>query len=136
MKKNILIIGYGDIAKRLDGLVNKDKYELYGVSRTNKDNRIKNHIKWDWLSTKTPELKNTIFDAIIFLPKPSSIDESGYNDGFIESSKNIFSFIKKTSFKKFITISSTRVYGKDKEDVCLESDVIEPKEFRAKIFFI
>ena len=55
MKKNILIIGYGDIAKRLDGLVNKDKYELYGVSRTNKDNRIKNHIKWDWLSTKTPE---------------------------------------------------------------------------------
>ena len=61
MKKNILIIGYGDIAKRLDGLVNKDKYELYGVSRTNKDNRIKNHIKWDWLSTKTPKLKNTIF---------------------------------------------------------------------------
>ena len=90
MKKNILIIGYGDIAKRLDGLVNKDKYQLYGVSRTNKDNRIKNHIKWDWLSTKTPELKNTIFDAIIFLPKPSSMDESGYNDGFIESSKNIF----------------------------------------------
>tara|TARA_Y100000748_G_scaffold115864_1_gene97148 strand:- start:657 stop:1331 length:675 start_codon:yes stop_codon:yes gene_type:complete len=133
MKKNILIIGYGDIAKRLDGLVNKDKYELYGVSRTNKDNRIKNHIKWDWLSTKTPELKNTIFDSIIFLPKPSSMDESGYNDGFIESSKNIFSFIKKTPFKKFITISSTRVYGKDKEDVCLESDVIEPKEFRAKI---
>ena len=133
MKKNILIIGYGDIAKRLDGFVNKDKYELYGVSRTNKDNRIKNHIKWDWLSTKTPKLKNTIFDAIIFLPKPSSMDESGYNDGFTKSSKNIFSFIKEISFKKFITISSTRVYGKDKKDVCLESDVIEPKEFRAKI---
>ena len=121
MKKNILIIGYGDIAKRLDGLVNKDKYELYGVSRTNKDNRIKNHIKWDWLSTKTPKLKNTIFDAIIFLPKPSSMDESGYNDGFTKSSKNIFSFIKEISFKKFITISSTRVYGKDKKDVCLEN---------------
>ena len=132
MKKNILIIGYGDIAKRLDGFVNKDKYELYGVSRTNKDDRIKNHIKWDWLSTKTPKLKNTIFDTIIFLPKPSSMDESGYNDGFTKSSKNIFSFIKEISFKKFITISSTRVYGKDKKDVCLESDVIEPKEFRAK----
>ena len=133
MKKNILVIGYGDIANRLNLIIDKDKYHLYGISRTNKEFNINNHIKWDWLSTNSPELEKKNFETIIFLPKPSSIDEDGYNKGFIQSTENIFSFTKDIVFNKFITISSTRVYGKNKRDLCLESDDIDPKEFRAKI---
>ena len=133
MKKNILVIGYGDIANRLNLIIDKDKYHLYGISRTNKEFNINNHIKWDWLSTNSPELKKKNFETIIFLPKPSSIDEDGYNKGFIQSTENIFSFTKDIVFNKFITISSTRVYGKNKRDLCLESDDIDPEEFRAKI---
>ena len=133
MKKNILVIGYGDIANRLNLIIDKDKYHLYGISRTNKEFNINNHIKWDWLSTSSPELKKKNFETIIFLPKPSSIDEGGYNEGFIQSTENIFSLTKDIVFNKFITISSTRVYGKNKRDLCLESDDIDPKEFRAKI---
>ena len=133
MKKNILVIGYGDIANRLNLILDKDKYDLYGISRTNKEANIKNHIKWNWLSTNSPELEEKNFETIIFLPKPSSIDEDGYNKGFIQSTENIFSFTKDIIFNKFITISSTRVYGKNKKDLCFESDDIEPKEFRAKI---
>ena len=48
MKKNILIIGFGDIAKRLTNNLNKDIYNIYGVSRQDKEK--KNFIKWDWLS--------------------------------------------------------------------------------------
>lgn len=133
MKKNILVIGYGDIANRLNLIIDKDKYHLYGISRTNKEFNINNHIKWDWLSTSSPELKKKNFETIIFLPKPSSIDEDGYNKGFIQSTENIFSLTKDIVFNKFITISSTRVYGKNKRDLCLESDDIDPEEFRAKI---
>ena len=133
MKKNILVIGYGDIANRLNLIIDKDKYHLYGISRTNKEFNINNHIKWDWLSTNSPELEKKNFETIIFLPKPSSIDEDGYNKGFIQSTENIFSFTKDIVFNKFITISSTRVYGKNKRDLCLESDDIDPEEFRAKI---
>ena len=122
-----------DIAIRLNLIIDKDKYHLYGISRTNKEFNINNHIKWDWLSTSSPELKKINFETIIFLPKPSSIDEDGYNEGFIQSTENIFSLTKDIVFNKFITISSTRVYGKNKRDLCLESDDIDPEEFRAKI---
>ena len=124
MKKNILVIGYGDIANRLNLILDKDKYDLYGISRTNKEANIKNHIKWNWLSTNSPELEEKNFETIIFLPKPSSIDEDGYKKGFIQSTENIFSFTKDVIFNKFITISSTRVYGKNKKDLCFESDDI------------
>ena len=56
MKKNILIIGFGDIAKRLTNNLNKDLYNIYGVSRQDKEN--KNFIKWDWLSRELPSLDN------------------------------------------------------------------------------
>ena len=100
MKKNILVIGYGDIANRLNLILDKDKYDLYGISRTNKEANIKNHIKWNWLSTNSPELEEKNFETIIFLPKPSSIDEDGYNKGFIQSTENIFSFTKDIIFNK------------------------------------
>ena len=76
MKKNILIIGFGDIAKRLTNNLNKDLYNIYGVSRQDKEN--KNFIKWDWLSRELPSLDNIDFESIVFIPKPSSSSERGY----------------------------------------------------------
>ena len=89
MKKNILVFGYGDLAQRLRLIVNKDFYELFGVSRTNKETELKNHISWNWLSKDNPKLNAKDFDTIIFIPKPSSFEEEGYKDGFIESSENL-----------------------------------------------
>ena len=133
MKKNILVFGYGDLAQRLRLFVNKDLYELFGVSRTNKEPELKNHISWNWLSKDNPKLNAKDFDTIIFIPKPSSFEEEGYIDGFIESSENIYKSIKGISFKRFISISSTRVYGKDKQNIHFESDDPMPDDFRGKI---
>ena len=36
MKKNILIIGYGNIASRLHTILCKDSYKIYGISRSKK----------------------------------------------------------------------------------------------------
>ena len=134
MKKNILIIGFGDIAKRLTHNLNKDIYNIYGVSR--QDNEIKNFIKWDWLSEDLPNLNNIDFESIVFIPKPSSSSERGYKDGFINSIKNIQKLLSTISFNKFISISSTRVYGKDKDRVFNELDAPKPSDYRGRIISI
>tara|TARA_B100001175_G_scaffold264725_1_gene234766 strand:+ start:15 stop:767 length:753 start_codon:yes stop_codon:yes gene_type:complete len=113
MKKNILIIGYGNIARRLDAILCKDTYEIYGISRSKKKG-LENFIEWDWLSKKIPKLECKNYESIVFIPKPSNSYRSGYQDGFLNSSKNLFNFLEvsqKISYKKFITISSTSVYG-------------------------
>ena len=134
MKKNILIIGFGDIAKRLTNNLNKDIYNIYGVSRQDKEN--KNFIKWDWLSKELPSLDNIDFESIVFIPKPSSSSERGYKDGFINSIKNIQKLLSTISFNKFISISSTRIYGKDKNRVFNELDDPKPNDYRGRIISI
>ena len=117
MKKNILIIGYGDIAKRLNSILCKDSYEIYGISRRKKKD-LENFIEWDWLTKKPIKLECKNFESIIFIPKPSNNDLLGYQNGFLNSSENLFSFLELSediSYKKFITISSTSVYGKIKD---------------------
>ena len=134
MKKNILIIGFGDIAKRLTKNLNKDNYNIYGVSRQDKKN--KNFIKWDWLSKELPSLDNIYFESIVFIPKPSSSSESGYKDGFINSIENIQKLLGTISFNKFISISSTRIYGKYKDRVFNELDNPNPNDFKGRIISI
>ena len=134
MKKNILIIGFGDIAKRLTHNLNKDVYNIYGVSRQDKE--IKNFIKWDWLSEDLPNLNNIDFESIVFIPKPSSSSERGYKDGFINSIKNIQKLLSTILFNKFISISSTRVYGKDKDRIFSELDDTKPNDYRGRIISI
>ena len=133
MKKNILIFGYGDLAQRLSSIVDKNSYRLFGVSRTSKETLKNNHISWDWLSKENPVLDVKAFDCIIFIPKPSSYDEDGYNNGFIKSAENIFNLSKELTFNKFISISSTSVYGKRGKNMHIESDNLFPDNFRGNI---
>ena len=132
MKKNVLIIGFGDIAQRISHKIKDHEYELYSISRGNNKSDIKNYVKWDWLSKEIPKLDITEYDSIIFIPKPSSLDEDGYKKGFINSSENVFRLVGELSFKKFITISSTRVYGNNKNGIFRESDPLSEDDFRSK----
>lgn len=126
MKKNILIIGYGDIAGRLNSILCKDSYKIYGICRRKKRG-LENFIEWDWLSKKPIKLECKNFESIIFIPKPSNNNKSGYQDGFLNSSENFFNFLEFSEnifYKKFITISSTSVYGKLKD---LKTHIESPK---------
>ncbi len=132
MKKNILIIGYGDLGKRLTDILENDLYNFFHVSRNNKYDSD-NFIEWDWLSHKEFEINFEKIDAVIFFPKPSTYDESGYEDGFIKSAENLYKIISKFPISKFISISSTRVYSKESDSLCKEIDPINPTEFRGKL---
>ena len=132
MKKNILIIGYGDLGKRLTDILDNDLYNFFHVSRNNKYDSD-NFIEWDWLSHKEFEINFEQIDVVIFFPKPLTYDESGYEDGFKNSAENLNKIISKLPISKFISISSTRVYNKESDSFCEEVDSIYPTEFRGKL---
>jgi len=132
MKKNILIIGYGDLGKRLTNFLDSNLYNFSHVSRNNKYDSD-DFIKWDWLSEKEFEHNFEKIDVVIFFPKPAKNDQSGYEDGFKNSAENLYKIIAKTSIDKFISISSTRVYNKESESLCMEIDSIHPIDYRGKL---
>ena len=74
MQKNILIIGYGDIAKRLIKVIGTESINISAISRNDSNNPNINKFNWDWLSDKKIDLKAKNFDSAI-IPKPSSHDE-------------------------------------------------------------
>ena len=49
MQKNILIIGYGDIAKRLIKVLDVKSINIYAVSRNDSTNPNINKLNWDWV---------------------------------------------------------------------------------------
>ena len=61
------------------------------------------------------------------------MDEKGYINGFINSSKNIYRELCNLPINKFISISSTRVYNKQDNKMAYESDEISTEEYRGKI---
>ena len=132
MQKNILIIGYGDIAKRLIKVIDAESINISAISRNDSNNPNINKFNWDWLSDKKIDLKAKNFDSAIIIPKPSSLDEKGYKDGFIIATKNILSLLSNLNINKVIAISSTRVYGGHHKGPVDEKSIEKPSEFRGK----
>lgn len=133
MQKNILIIGYGDIAKRLIKVIGTESINISAISRNDSNNPNINKFNWDWLSDKKIDLKAKNFDSAIIIPKPSSLDEKGYKDGFIIATKNILNLLSNLNINKVIAISSTRVYGDHHKGAVDEKSIEKPSEFRGKL---
>ena len=133
MQKNILIIGYGDIAKRLIKVIGTESINISAISRNDSNNPNINKFNWDWLSDKKIDLKAKNFDSAIIIPKPSSLDEKGYKDGFIIATKNILNLLSNLNINKVIAISSTRVYGGHHKGAVDEKSIEKPSEFRGKL---
>jgi nucleoside-diphosphate-sugar epimerase len=132
MQKNILIIGYGDVAKRLIKVLDTKSKNIYAISRNDSSNPNINKFNWDWLSDKKVDLKAKNFDSVIIIPKPSSLDEKGYKDGFIIATQNILNLLSNLNINKVIAISSTRVYGGHHKGLVDEKSIEKPSEFRGK----
>jgi nucleoside-diphosphate-sugar epimerase len=133
MQKNILIIGYGDVAKRLIKVLDTKSKNIYAISRNDSSNPNINKFNWDWLSDKKVDLKAKNFDSVIIIPKPSSLDEKGYKDGFIIATQNILNLLSNLNINKVIAISSTRVYGGHHKGPVDEKSIEKPSEFRGKL---
>ena len=133
MQKNILIIGYGDIAKRLIKVLDVKSINIYAVSRNDSTNPNINKLNWDWLSDNKIDLQAKNFDSVIIIPKPSSLDEKGYKDGFRIATQNILNLLSNLNINKIIAISSTRVYGSHHKGAVDEKSIEKPSESRGKL---
>jgi nucleoside-diphosphate-sugar epimerase len=133
MQKNILIIGFGDIANRLIQVLNTESINIYAISRSDSSNPNVNKFNWDWLSDKKIDLKAKNFDSVIIIPKPSNLDENGYKDGFKIATQNILNLLSNLNINKVIAISSTRVYGSHHTGAVDEESIEKPSEFRGKL---
>ena len=123
MQKNILIIGYGDIAKRLIKVLGTKFISIYAISRNDSNDHNINKINWDWLSDKMVDLNVKNFDSVIIIPKPSSLDEKGYKEGFVLATQNILNLLSGVNINKVIAVSSTRVYGSSHKGLVDESSI-------------
>ena len=134
MKENILIIGFGDIGQRVVANLNHEKYNFISVSRSSNINIADTtHIQWDWLSEKKLKLPITNFKRIIFIPKPSEMSETGYQQGFKNAAKNVVASLGDIDFESFIAVSSTRVFGSEQIGILDEDTPVMPDCFRGLI---
>ena len=109
--KKVLIIGYGDIGRRLALMCPQHKF--IGVSRSipqQQDNV--EFIQLDWIKDSIHNLPKEQISTAVLIFKPTSSDVSGYQTGFLEASHKIIDFLNHNIiFEKLIIVSSTRVYG-------------------------
>ena len=133
MQKNILIIGYGDIAKRLIKILGTESISIYAISRSESSDQNINKINWDWLSDKMVDLKVKNFDSVIIIPKPSSLDEEGYTEGFVLATQNMLNLLSSANVNRVIAVSSTRVYGSSHKGLVDESSIEKPSDYRGEL---
>jgi hypothetical protein len=109
--KKVLIIGYGDIGKRVAASLPDQKF--IGVSRSapsNLDNVT--FIQQDWINRSSMTLPSSDFSTIVLILKPTSSDVDGYKQGFLNASHKIMDFLNNyISYERLLIVTSTRVYG-------------------------
>jgi nucleoside-diphosphate-sugar epimerase len=133
MKKNILIIGFVDFAKRFIKVLGKYFIYIFAISRHDSNDQNINKINWDWLSDEMVDLKVKNFDSVIIIPKPSSLDEKGYVEGFVLGTQNILNLLSSANINRVIAVSSTRVYGSSHKGLVDESFIEKPSDYRGEL---
>ena len=131
--KKVLIIGYGDIGRRLALMC--PQHEFIGVSRNTpmQQDNVK-FIQLDWIKDFFHNFPNEQISTVVLILKPTSPDVSGYQTGFIEASHKIIDFLNQNIiFEKLIIVSSTRVYGLSNGRNITESVVPAPDDDQGKI---
>ena len=131
--KKVLIIGYGDIGRRLALMCPQHKF--IGVSRSipqQQDNV--EFIQLDWIKDSIHNLPKEQISTVVLIFKPTSSDVSGYQTGFLEASHKIIDFLNHNIiFEKLIIVSSTRVYSLSNGRNITESVMPAPDDDQGKI---
>ena len=111
--KKVLIIGYGDIGRRV--AVSLPNQEFIGVSRSAPSNLANViFIQQDWINQSSLTLSSSDFSTIVLILKPTSSDIGGYKQGFLDASHKIMDFFNNhISYERLLVVTSTRVYGID-----------------------
>ena len=131
--KKVLIIGYGDIGRRIAARL--PKQEFIGVSRSAPaDLPNVEFIQQDWMDESRLVLPFIDFSTIVLILKPTSPDIGGYQRGFLDASYQMMDFFNnKIGYEKLLIVTSTRVYGLGNGREITEAVKPLPDDQQAKI---
>lgn len=123
----ILIAGCGNLGGAIANRL-KDSAQVYGLRRSpSKVPRGVQGIGADLTrpSTLAGKLPNDL-DSIIYCLTPSSYDEQGYRDAYVNGLSNLLEALGNQSLKRLFFISSTSVYAQNDDSLVDESSPTTP----------
>lgn len=123
----ILIAGCGNLGGAIANRL-KDSAQVYGLRRSpSKVPRGVQGIGADLTrpSTLAGKLPNDL-DSIIYCLTPSSYDEQGYRDAYVNGLSNLLEALGNQSLKRLFFISSTSVYAQNDDSLVDESSPTAP----------
>lgn len=129
----VLIAGCGDVGNELARLLMQDGHVVYGLKRNTAslpDGVIP--LPADLFDPTTLTGLPSGIDRLVFMPTPSSRDESGYRAIFIQGLKNLWSALDAQPGRTLL-VSSTAVYGESKGSPVTEETVPGPTRFNGRV---
>ncbi|MGO1503258.1 MAG: NAD-dependent epimerase/dehydratase family protein [Marinobacter sp.] len=123
----ILIAGCGKLGGAIAGML-KESAQVYGLRRT--PERVPEGIEGigadltrpETLAGKLPEN----LDTVIYCLTPSSYDEQGYRDAYVNGLSNLLDALSNQQLKRLIFISSTSVYSQNDDSLVDETSTTAP----------
>ena len=129
-KPQLMLLGLGQINTRVsEGLANE--FDIMAVSRMPKNISSAQHIPLNLLNDDLSALKET--DYIVFCLTPSSYDEAGYRQTYVDCLSRVLNHYRQHPPKHFLFISSSSVYGQNQDEWVDESSATVPRSFSGRI---
>ncbi|PCM43116.1 NAD-dependent epimerase/dehydratase family protein [Marinobacter sp. ANT_B65] len=123
----ILVAGCGKLGGAIADLL-KDSAQVYGLRRN--PSRVPEGILPIGADLNRPEsLKDMLpanLDSVIYCLTPSSYDEQGYRDAYVNGLLNLLEALGNQKLKRLFFISSTSVYAQDDDSLVDETSPASP----------
>ncbi len=131
--RKLLIIGCGDIGRRLASQLDRSNYQINGVRRhCPPDLPYLNYISCDVGDVKA--LKQVLaenFDSIVITMTPSERSDTGYEQAYVRTCEHLIQALEELQLtpRLIIFVSSTAVYAQDDGSWVDENSATEPASF-------
>ncbi len=133
-KEKLLLLGYGDIAKRLAEQL-KNEYTITGVRRRTENSDIATIVQAD---CRDGEAMNTLlkenFDVITLTMTPGEMGDEAYRRAYVETVQTLLNALNQqvSQPRLIVFVSSSSVYGQKNAEWVDESSITEPSGYSGK----
>lgn len=135
-KERVLIVGCGDIGRRLAQCLSQDVYEVTGLRRTPSADLP--YLRYQTCDVTEPvqltEILKQDFSVIVITMTPAERSDKGYERAYAQTCQNLVSALQVQSLKPrlLIFVSSSAVYAQVDGSWVDESSSTEPEGFSGK----
>jgi nucleoside-diphosphate-sugar epimerase len=133
-KQKLLLLGFGDIAKRL-AKETIGEYDITGLRRSTDTYAGVNVIQADCRDKLAViDVTRKDFDVIVITMTPDEMSDSGYQQAYVQTVQTLLSALHKNNLspRLIIFVSSSSVYGQHENEWVDESSSTHPNSYSGK----